>query len=67
MRTYKYELQNHRRIKHILSDLKVLTEAWNHFIRAKDLLEHAKRAVEIALEQDEQAAIDWLESVSEVV
>ena len=26
--------------------------------RAKDLLEHAKRAVEIAIEQDEQAAID---------
>ncbi|MDE0400111.1 MAG: restriction endonuclease subunit S [Candidatus Poribacteria bacterium] len=34
--------------------------------RAKDLLEHAKRAVEIAIEQDEQAAIDWLDSVSEV-
>ena len=33
---------------------------------AKHLLEHAKRAVEIAIEQDEQAAIDWLESVSEV-
>ena len=32
--------------------------------RAKDLLEHAKSAVEIAIEQDEQAAIDWLESVS---
>ena len=32
--------------------------------RAKDLLEYAKRAVEIAIEQDEQAAIDWLESVS---
>ena len=31
--------------------------------RAKDLLEHAKRAVEIAIEQDEQTAIDWLESV----
>lgn len=31
---------------------------------AKDLLEHAKRAVEIAIEGDEQAAIDWLESVS---
>ena len=30
---------------------------------AKDLLEHAKRAVEIAIEQDEQAAIHWLESV----
>ena len=32
--------------------------------RAKDLLEHAKRSVEIAIEQDEQAAIEWLESVS---
>ena len=31
---------------------------------AKDLLEYAKRAVEIAIEQDEQTAIDWLESVS---
>ena len=34
--------------------------------QAKDLLEHAKRAVEIAIEQDEQAAIEWLDSVSEV-
>ena len=32
--------------------------------RVKDILEHAKRAVEIAIEQDEQAAIEWLESVS---
>ena len=32
---------------------------------AKDLLECAKRAVEIAIEQNEQAAIDWLESVSQ--
>ena len=31
---------------------------------AKDLLEYAKRAVEIAIEQDEQTAIEWLESVS---
>ncbi len=31
--------------------------------RAKGLLEHAKRAVEIAIEQDEQAAIEWLVSV----
>ena len=31
--------------------------------RAKDLLEHAKRAVEIAIEQDEQAAINRLASV----
>ena len=33
--------------------------------RAKDLLECAKRAVEIAIEQDEQAAIDWLETVTQ--
>ena len=32
---------------------------------AKDLLECAKRAVEIAIEQDEQTAIDWLEPVSQ--
>ena len=32
--------------------------------QAKDLLECAKCAVEIAIEQDEQAAIDWLRSVS---
>ena len=31
--------------------------------QAKDLLEHAKRAIEIAIEQDEQTAINWLESV----
>ena len=41
-------------------------ESFNLRKHAKDLLEHAKRAVEIAIEQDEQAAIDWLESVSEV-
>ena len=40
-------------------------ESFNLRNRSKDLLEHAKRAVEIAIEQDEQAAIDWLESVSE--
>jgi hypothetical protein len=34
--------------------------------QAKDLLERAKRSVEIAIEQDEQTAIDWLESVSQV-
>ena len=39
-------------------------ESFNLRKRAKDLLEHAKRAVEIAIEQDEQAAINWLESVS---
>ena len=31
--------------------------------QAKHLLEHAKRAVEISIEQDEQTAINWLESV----
>ena len=39
-------------------------ESFNLRKHAKDLLEHAKRAVEIAIEQNEQAAIDWLESVS---
>ena len=39
-------------------------ESFNGRKHAKDLLEYAKRAVEIAIEQDEQAAIDWLESVS---
>ena len=43
-----------------------VTDSFNGRKRAKDLLEHAKRAVEIAIEQDEQAAIDWLESVSAV-
>lgn len=38
-------------------------ESFNLRKRAKDLLECAKRAVEIAIEQDEQAAIEWLESV----
>ena len=37
---------------------------FSHNLRyhVKHLLEHAKRAID----QDEQAAIDWLESVSEV-
>ncbi|RKU35063.1 hypothetical protein C6496_17350 [Candidatus Poribacteria bacterium] len=39
-------------------------ESFNLRKHAKDLLECAKRAVEIAIEQDEQTAIDWLESVS---
>ena len=43
-----------------------VTESFNLRKHTKHLLEHAKRAVEIAIEQDEQAAIDWLESVSEV-
>ena len=41
-------------------------ESFNLRNRSKDFLEHTKRAVEIAVEQDEQAPIDWLESVSEV-
>ena len=41
-----------------------IVESFNLRKRAKDLLENAKRAVEIAIEQDEQAAIDWLDSVS---
>ena len=39
-------------------------ESFNLRKHSKDLLECAKRAVEIAIEQDEQAAIEWLESVS---
>ena len=37
-------------------------ESFNGRKQAKDLLEHAKRAVEIAIEQNEQAAINSLES-----
>ena len=40
-------------------------ESFNLRKRAKDLLEHAKHAVEIAIEQDEQTAINWLKSVSQ--
>lgn len=43
-----------------------IIESFNLRAQAKDLLEHAKRAVEIAIEQDEQAAIEWLESVVDV-
>ena len=39
-------------------------ESFNGRKHAKNLLEHARRAVEIAIEQDEQAAIEWLDSVS---
>ena len=39
-------------------------ESFNLRRHAKNLLEYAKRAVEIAIEQDEQIAIDWLKSVS---
>ena len=39
-------------------------ESFNLRKHAKDLLEHAKRAVEIAIKQDEQTAINWLESIS---
>ena len=42
-----------------------VVESFNLRKHAKHLLEHAKRAVEIAIEQDEQTAIDWLESVSQ--
>ena len=39
-------------------------ESFNLRNHAKALLEYAKRAVEIAIEQDEQTALGWLESVS---
>lgn len=41
-----------------------VVESFNLRNQAKNLLECAKRAVEIAIEQDEQTAIDWLGSVS---
>ena len=43
-----------------------VVESFNLRRHAKDLLEYAKRAVEIAINQDEQTAIDWLESVSQI-
>ncbi|MCG9132766.1 hypothetical protein J5I95_13895, partial [Candidatus Poribacteria bacterium] len=43
-----------------------VVESFNLRNHAKGLLEHAKRTVEIAIEQDEQTAINWLESVSQV-
>ena len=43
-----------------------VTESFNLRKHTKHLLEHAKRAVEIAIEQDEETAINWLDSVSEV-
>ena len=42
-----------------------IIESFNLRKHAKDLLECAKRAVEIAIEQDEQTAINWLASVSQ--
>ena len=38
-------------------------ESFNLRKHTKDLPEHAKHAVEIAIEQDEQTAIDWLTSI----
>ena len=40
-----------------------IVESFSLRNHAKHLLECAKRAVEIAIEQDEQTAIEWLESV----
>ncbi len=39
-----------------------ITESFNLRKQSKHLLKCAKRAVEIAIEQDEQTAIDWLEN-----
>ena len=39
-----------------------VTASFNSRKQSKHLLECAKRAVEIAIEQDEQTAIDWLEN-----
>ena len=38
-----------------------ITESFFLRRQSKHLLECAKRAVELAIEQDEQTAIDWLE------
>ena len=38
-----------------------VVESFNLRKQSKHLLECEKRAVEIAIEQDEQTAIDWLE------
>jgi hypothetical protein len=52
---------------HILDDKKQqqiqqkITESFNLRKQSKHLLECAKRAVEIAIEQNEDAAIKWLE------
>ncbi len=43
-----------------------VTECFNLRNRSKHLLECAKRSVEIAIEQDEQTAIDWLDNNAEV-
>lgn len=39
-----------------------VTESFNLRKKSKHLLESAKKAVEIAIEQDEQTAIDWLQN-----
>ena len=43
----------------------IVTEAFNLRKQSKHFLECAKQAVEIAIERDEQTAIDWLETISE--
>ena len=44
-----------------------VTESFSLRKQAEHLLECAKRAVEIAIEEDEQAALDWLEDESRAV
>lgn len=41
-----------------------VTESFDLRKQSKHLLESAKRAVEIAIEEDEQTAMEWLESES---
>ncbi len=41
---------------------KKITESFNLRKQSKHLLEYAKRAVEMAIEQDEKTAIEWLKS-----
>ena len=42
-----------------------IVESFNLRKQSRQLLECAKRAVEIAIEQNEQTAIDWLENATE--
>jgi restriction endonuclease S subunit len=41
---------------------KLVQQSFEYRAKSKELLNAAKRAVEIAIEQDEQAAIDWISS-----
>ncbi len=44
-----------------------VTESFKHRKQSKQLLESAKKAIEIAIEQDEQTAIDWLKTQTQSI